>query len=179
MSDTPEGAWEGWTPAEIKKKFVKVYKLADGKYDALAENCEIPAGAVLLDPQPKRKRKLSGNPHAATNESLAKLEKQYPDLINWACYYAVQIAKANLTVHSREVRAKMADVGLVSDDSGPEHWMGAVFKRLKREDVLVETNNRYKYTSESRGIHEREVKIWALKNNADTSKYNEKPTRGK
>ncbi len=177
MSDTPEGAWVGWTPSEIKKKFVQVYKLADGKYDAIAGNCDIPEGAVLLDPQPKRKP--SGDPHAATNATMKQLESQYPDLINWACHFAVQIAKANLTVHSREVRAKMADVGLVNDNSGPEHWMGAVFKRLKSDNVLVETSNRYKYTSESRGIHEREVKIWALKNGADTSKYDTKPTRGK
>lgn len=170
---TPEDAWGDWTPPQIKKKFIKVYRLPDGTYDAIPDNCDVPAGSVVLDPQPKRK--VTGDPHQGTSATMAQLEERYPNKINWGCYYAVRIAKANLTVHSREVRAAMADAGILNDNSGPEHWMGAVFKRLKSEGILQETPHRYKYSSESRGIHEREVKIWALKQGVDTSKYNNKP----
>ena len=30
----------------IKKRFIKVYRLPDGTYDAIPDNCDVPAGSV-------------------------------------------------------------------------------------------------------------------------------------
>ena len=101
--------------------------------------------------------------------------RHHPNEIAWGCHIAVQIAKRTLTAHSRMVRAEMDRRALVSDVSGPEFWMGAVFKTLKDAGILKETGQRFKYSDSSRGIHEREVKIWALVENADTTKYDKAP----
>ena len=173
MARTPEEAWSGWTLRDIKRLFVAVYRLADGNYEAIAQNGPVPDGAVRLEPQPKFP--TSGNPHEGTNVALAKLEAEHPIKIAWGCYLAVQFAKKNLTVHSREVRTALEARNIVGMNTGPEHWLGAVFKRLKKDNVLKETGQKYKYSDAARGIHEREVKSWALVENADTSKYDKEP----
>lgn len=174
MALTPEQAWSGWSAKEIKKHFVAVYKMSDGTYGALGARGHIPEGAVRLDPQPPRP--TSGNPHEGTNIAMAKLESEHPQKINWGCYFAVKIAKKNLTVHSRQVREAMLGQGVIEQNGGPEHWLGAVFKRLAKEGILSKTGHKYKYSDAERGIHEREVTIWGLVENADITKYEKEPT---
>ena len=173
MHKDPTAAWSGWTPKDVNRHKVAVYRLPDGTFDAIAANGYVPKGAVLLDPQPPFP--TSGDPHEGTRVAMKKLEAEHPIKIAWGCFCAVQIAKKNLTVHSREVRAEMERRGIIGPNTGPEHWLGAIFKRLKKDGELRETGQKYKYSSTERGIHEREVKIWALTENADTSKYNKEP----
>lgn len=170
---TPEAAWADWTRKDVQKYGVRVYKLADNTYEAFPRNATVPDGAVELHPQPKRP--VSTDPHSGSRVALAKLASDHPHEIAWGCHIAVQIAKRSLTVHSRMVREEMERRGLVSNVSGPEFWMGAVFKTLKSAGILKETGQRFKYSDASRGIHEREVKIWALVEFADTEKYDTAP----
>jgi len=171
---TASDAWTGWTPQDIKKHKVAVYQLPDGTFEAFAAKAPKPVGAVRLDPQPARP--TSGDPHEGTRVAMKKLEAMHPLEIAWGCHLAVAIAKKNLTVHSRMMRQTMADRGMLALDTGREHWTGAVFKRLSKEGILRNTGQKFKYSDAERGIHEREVTIWALVEGADTSKYDNAPT---
>lgn len=170
---TPEKAWSGLQLKDVKRHKFAIYRLADGTFDAISVKAPLPVGAVRLDPQPKFP--TSGDPHEGTNVALKKLEAMHPKEIAWGCHIAVQIAKKNLTVHSREVRREMEKRGLLSLDTGAEFWLGAVFKRLQRDKVLHSTGQKYKYSDAERGIHEREVKIWALVEGVDTTPYETPP----
>jgi hypothetical protein len=52
----------------------------------------------------------------------------------------------------------MAELGLLSDVSEGEFWLGSVF----RDTRFVPTGDKYIYSDEARNIHEREVKWWKL-----------------
>lgn len=168
----PSLALSGWSPKEIKKHKVSVYKLADGTFEAFASNQDVPEGAECLSPQPKIK--TSGDPREGTRVALKKLESQYPDHIKWGCYVAVQWAKKRLTVHSRTVRDEMERLGLLKTNE-PEFWLGAVFNKLKREKIIGPTGQSFTYSDAERGIHERTIKVWGLVENCDTSAYNDEP----
>ena len=168
----PIAAWSGWSPKEVKKHRVSVYKLADGTFEAFAGNSDIPAGAELLSPQPKMK--TSGDPHEGTRVALKKLESQYPGHVAWACHLAVMRAKERLTVHSRDVRDEMERRGMLKPHE-PEFWLGAAFNRLKRDLILKPTGQNMTYSDASRGIHERTIKIWGLVEHAPTGPYEIEP----
>lgn len=172
-AQTPEGAWAGWTPKDVKKHKVAVYKLTDGTFEAFAHVAKVPAGAERLNPQPEFP--TSGDPHEGTRVAMKKLEASHPKHIAWGCYAAIKIAKKRMTVHSRDTWDELGRLGIVDASSGAAFWLGAVFKRLKDEGLLKETGQKYKYSDASRGIHEREVKIWALVEGADTKAYDEPP----
>ena len=166
---TAEAAWAGWTPKDVKKHKVAVYKLADGTFEAFARVGKLPQGATRCEPQPEFP--TSGDPHEGTRVAMKKLEASHPLHIQWGCYAAILIARKNLTVHSRAVWEKLGQLGVVDQSTGPAFWLGAVFKKLKTEGLLRDTGQKYKYSDASRGIHEREVKIWALTENAQTRAY--------
>lgn len=172
MARTPEAAWSGWTQKDVKRLFVGVYRLSDGSFDAFPANA-VPPGAVRLSPQPPFP--TSGNPHEGTQIAMKKLEAEHPIKIAWGCYFAIKIAKQNLTVHTREIRAAMEARGIIGPDTGPEYWLAAVPTRLRREGLLRDTGQKYKYSNAARNIHERGITIWALVENADTSKYDKEP----
>lgn len=166
---TPEEAWNGWTPKDIKRHLVSVYKLTDGTYEAFAGKAQIPDGAEHLKPQPKRP--TSGDPHEGTRVAMKKLESEHAWEVSWGCHVAVEIARKNMTVHSREVRRELETRGILGPDGGKEHWLGAVFHRLKADKILEATSQFYRYSDAERGIHERKVTIWQLVEGADCSKY--------
>jgi len=174
-SATPEAAWSGWTTSDIKKHKVAVYKLADNTYEAFAGKAPIPKGAEYLSPQPKRP--TSGDPHEGTRVAMKKLESEHAWEVSWGCHVAVLLARQNLTVHSREVRKELERRGILGPDGGKEHWLGAVFHRLKADKILSATQQFHRYSDQERGIHERKVTIWQLVEHADCSKYLAEPPK--
>jgi hypothetical protein len=172
--DTPQEAWKQWTSADVKKFKVSMYRLADGKYQGFVPGASVlPPTAVRLKPQPAYPR--DKDPRQGTKQALQKLEAKHPRQIEWACYCAVQIAQKNLTVHSRAVREEMERRELIGADTGAEFWLGAAMSKLTKLGILKSTGSKYKYSDSSRGIHEREVTIWALVDGADTSYFDEEP----
>ena len=172
--DTTDEAWKQWTPSDVKKYKVAVYQLHSGKYVAFVKaSNQIPKGAQLLRPQPRYPR--DKDPRQGTKQALQKLEAKHPKQIDWACHIAVQIAMRNLTVHSRAVREEMERRDLIGPDTGSEFWLGAAMNKLARLGVLKSSGSKYKYSDSSRGIHEREVTIWALVDGADTAYFEEEP----
>lgn len=165
---TPSEAWRQWTRADAKKLKASMYKLADGSYAVYVVNSNrIPPGAVRMKPQPP----YPADPRAGTKEALGKVEARHAGVVREACVVAVEIAKRKLTVHSREVREAMVSRGLLDPEAGPEHWLGAAIHRLAKEGILEKSGHTYKYTDAERGIHERTVSIWQLKDGADTRAY--------
>jgi hypothetical protein len=172
---TPEAAWSGWTPKDVKRRRVAIYKLKDGTFEAFAGIAKIPEGAERLDPQPSLP--TSGDPHEGTRVAMKKLESQHPLMIQWGCHVAVVIAKRRMTVHSRDVWEEMLRQKLVEPHSPPPHWMGAVFHHLKNEKILTSTGQTFKYSDASRDNHERKITIWALVENANTGSYDAPPAQ--
>lgn len=105
-----------------------------------------------------------------TREAMVRLKASKPLHIQWGMHYAVKIAMRKLTVHSREVWDEMAK-DEVLPKQGSAFWLGAVFRELKDLGVLVKTGLRYKYSDETRNIHEREVHLWQLNDKADLTPY--------
>lgn len=122
-------------------------------------------------PPPTTPEPLPGD---ATRAAMAGLVTKHAKLVEWGCFFAVKIAMAQLTVHSRQVRDAMAAEGLIGE--GKEHWLGAVFHELKTAGVLKHEGGWYKYVDPKRGIHERTVKQWVLVETADLTKYRQHPT---
>lgn len=165
---TPEEAWRVWSREDVKKFKIAMYRLKDGTYVAYVVNAKVPPGASRLKPQPAYP---SDDPREGTREALKKVEARHGEQVRWACYAAVEIAKRKLTVHSREVRDALVQKGLLDETAGPEHWLGAAMHRLNKEGILEKSGHTYKYTDASRGIHERTVTVWQLREGADTSRY--------
>lgn len=171
---TPQEAWKQWTQTDVKKYKVAMYQLANGKYLAFVKvSNQIPKDAVLVRPQPPYPR--DKDPRQGTKQAMQKLEAKHPAKIDWACHFAVQIAKKNLTVHSRAVRDEMERRGLIGPDTGSEFWLGAAMNKLAQQGILSKSGHSYKYSDSSRGIHERTVAIWALVDGADTEYYDTEP----
>lgn len=110
-----------------------------------------------------------------TREAMVRLKASKPLHIQWGMHYAVKIAMRKLTVHSREVWDEMAKDGVLPAH-GSAFWLGAVFRELKDLGILVKTGLRYKYSDETRNIHEREVHLWQLNDKADLTPYRIAPT---
>lgn len=109
-----------------------------------------------------------------TKEAMAKLLVKHSDKIAWGCYYAIQIVIKKASVHSREVRERMFNEGLIGE--GKEHWLGTVFHKLKEEKVLEWNGHTYTYSDRERNINERTVKCWELVENSNYHAYLERPT---
>lgn len=172
--NTPEEAWKQWSPTDVKKFKVSMYKLANGKFIAFVRVSNmIPKDAVRMKPQPAYPR--DKDPRQGTKQALQKLEAKHPHQIAWACHIAVKIAQKNLTVHSRAVREEMERRELIGPDTGAEFWLGAAMSKLAKLGILKSTGSKYKYADSSRGIHEREVTIWALVDGANTEYFDEEP----
>lgn len=165
---TPQDAWRQWTRSDIKKLKASMYQLTDGRFAVYVVNSNrIPDGAKRMKPQPP----YPVDPRAGTREALVKVEARHAGAVRDACVVAVEIAKRKLTVHSREVREAMVAKGLLDTEAGPEHWLGAAIHRLAKEGILEKSGHTYKYADAARGIHERTVTVWQLKEGADTSRY--------
>ena len=166
---TPAEAWQQWTRADAKKLRASMYMTKEGRFVVYVVSSNlIPPGAKRMKPQPPYP---STDPRAGTREALGKVEARHTGAVHDACVAAVEIAKRKLTVHSREVREAMLANGTLDPAGGPEHWLGAALNRLSREGVLERSGHSYKYTDAERGIHERTVTVWQLKEGADTTKY--------
>lgn len=171
---TPQEAWLAWSRADVKKFKVAMYKLANGQFAAYVNASNtIPPGAVRMSPQPPYPR--SKDPREGTKQAMQKLEAKHTPYIDWACHLAVQLARKNLTVHTRAVREEMERRNLVGPDTGAEFWLGASMNKLAKMGILERSGHTYKYSDSSRGIHERTVTVWQLKDDADTSYYDEEP----
>jgi len=94
----------------------------------------------------------------STGEAMDVLTAKHHREIQLARHVAAVIALARGTVHSRQVRWVLYQLGLIT---GNEHefWIGAVFRDPK---VFHWTENYYSHSSASRNIHERTVKVWEL-----------------
>lgn len=110
-----------------------------------------------------------------TKTAMAELKRAHPLRIQWGMHYAVKIALRKLTVHSREVWEALLADQIITED-GKAFWLGAVFRELKDAGILVKTGNRYKYSDEKRNIHEREIALWQLNDQADLTPYRIAPT---
>lgn len=167
---TTDEAWRNWTKANVKKFKVSMYARYTGEaleYEAFAGNASPPAGYIRMATQPAYP--ASDDPRAGTKEAMAALDSKYSGLIQKACCIAVELARKNLTTHSRDVRREMAARGLVGYD-GREFWLGRAFNKLAAEGIFKEVG-RFKYSDETRNIHERNIALWALVDGADASKY--------
>lgn len=146
-----------------------MYRLADGRYAVYVVNSNlIPAGAQRMKPQPPYP---ATDPRGETKEALGKLEARHAGIVRDACKVAVRLAKEKLTVHSREIRDALVAEGKLDPESGPEHWLGAAIHKLAKEGILERSGHTYKYSDAGRGIHERTITIWQLKEGADTERY--------
>jgi hypothetical protein len=110
-------------------------------------------GLFAEPPQPLVRR--SGKTRS-TAEAMDVLVKHRRELIERGRAVAVEIARRGGTVHSRQVRAAMADQ--LNPDDG-ETWLGAVFNcRLFRW-----TGEFHSYGDDGRNCHDGHVvKIWRL-----------------
>lgn len=115
-----------------------------------------------------------------TEGAMKLLNATHADKIAWASHLAVKLAKANLSVHSRMVRAEMVKEGIIPETGGgKEFWLGAVFANLRDEGVL-EKAGFISYGDASRNIHERQIAVWKLTKNHDAmKKYADAPPRPK
>ena len=60
-----------------------------------------------------------------TEGAMKLLNATHADKIAWASHLAVKLAKANLSVHSRMVRAEMVKEGIIPETGGgKEFWLG-------------------------------------------------------
>lgn len=175
---TTDDAWREWTPAEVKKHYVAIWKLPDGQFEGFMDIANnIPAGAVKMSPQPPYPH--SDDPTAGTRKAIAKLKAKHPGKIHQACCIAVELCRKNLTVHSRMVREEMARRGLIGPDTGREFWLGAAMTKLANEEILAPTHDQYKYSDSSRGIHERKVQIWKWNASPNAANYPPLPANTK
>jgi hypothetical protein len=168
---TADAAWLRWSREDVKRLRIAIYQLADGTFVGLPSTAPRPPGSQRLKPQPAYPTTPTDDPREGTREAMKTLETRYPDEIRHACQIAVEIARRKLTVHSREVREEMERRKLIGADTGNEYWLGAAMNRLAREKILERTGHTYKYTDAARGVHERTVTIWQLREGADTTAY--------
>jgi hypothetical protein len=96
-----------------------------------------------------------------TSQAAKLLNRHRGNLITKARAIAIDLAKANGTVHSREVRAEMDKQGHLTNPALADHWLGVVF----RSSVFVWTGQYFSYRDDSRNVHERTVKVWKLREN--------------
>lgn len=94
----------------------------------------------------------------STGEAMDVLTAKHHYLIMMARYVAVVIALARGTVHSRQVRWVLYQLGIIVGDEH-EFWLGTVFRDPK---VFKWTRDWYSHSSTSRNIHERTVKVWEI-----------------
>lgn len=170
---TTDDAWRQWTRTDVKKFKVSVYLLINGSYQAFVKASNmIPKDAIKLKPQPPYPR--DNDPRMGTKQAMEQLEGKHPREVDWACYFAVQLILRNLTTHSRAVREEMERRGLV-DANASEFWLGAAMNKLARLGILEKSGHTYKYSDSSRGIHERTITVWQLKDGANTKEFEKEP----
>jgi len=166
-------AWRQWSKSDIKRFKVAMYHRATAEgleYEAFVANANlIPTGFVKMAKQPSYPS--DSDPREGTKGAMKHLEAAHPERVKQAAAIAVAQAKKNLTTHSRSVRKEMEDKGLLDTSTGSEHWLGAVFAQLAHAKVLEKSGHTFKYSDSSRGIHERTVTVWQLRDGADTSAY--------
>lgn len=105
-------------------------------------------------PRTRRPRRKT----ASTQEAMECLAKAQGSLIERAREEAVCIARQVGEVHSRAVRERLEQLGLV-DPSSRDHWLGAVF----RDERFRWSGRYYSYSDRRKNVHERTIKIWVLK----------------
>lgn len=96
-------------------------------------------------------------PFSSTEEAMNALESAHGDLIERARQEAVNLCKQHGFVHSRMVRNRMNELGLLSHKRG-EFWLGSVF----RSPMFKWNGTYFTYSDESRNVHERTIKVWVL-----------------
>lgn len=101
---------------------------------------------------------------AASSEALREVEQGHAREVAIGRLYAVRHARQHGTFHTRDVWDAMVRDGHASDGSNDSpHWLGAV--PIRR--WFQKTDQVHKYSDERRGIHEREIKIWRLRDDVD------------
>jgi hypothetical protein len=116
----------------------------------------------------KAKRQQAARTQLTAIEAAAR----GPIDLNIASNAAIEACKKAIeenepTVHSREVRARMVEEGILDGYTGADFWLGTVFNSGPWEP----TGRRHKYTDNERNIHDREVRIWKLKEGAAADAY--------
>lgn len=104
-------------------------------------------------PKARRARRKTGS----TQEAMECLAEAHGSLIERAREEAVCIARQVGEVHSRAVRERLEQLGLV-DASSRDHWLGAVF----RDERFRWSGRYFSYRDLARNVHERTIKIWVL-----------------
>lgn len=94
----------------------------------------------------------------STRQAINVLKKTKSHLIAAGRAVAVEIALEQGEVHSRQMRAKMDERGMLPKGQS-EFWIGCIF----RHSDFVDTGKRYKYSDSKRNIHERVINVWRLK----------------
>lgn len=94
----------------------------------------------------------------STSQAAQLLARTRGTLIAKARQIAIDLAKANGTVHSRAVRAEMERLGHLRNPAIGDFWLGKVFQSPE----FAWTGHYFHYRDSSRNIHQRSVKVWKL-----------------
>jgi hypothetical protein len=98
----------------------------------------------------------------STAEAMSVLEEHRSNLIRYGRYVATEICRARGSVHSREVRQALEDMGMLAS-GGREFWLGSVFNASDFEW----SGSYFTYSNEARNIHERTIKVWRLRRGSE------------
>jgi len=73
---------------------------------------------------------------------------------------AMELCKKKGSTNTLEVRKEMERRDLLVGYTGKNHWTGAIFNQSK---VFEHTGDFISYSDPDRNIHEREIRVWQLK----------------
>lgn len=110
-----------------------------------------------------------------TSEAMKELENKHTTLLAWGRHIAVTFCRKNGTTHSKMVFDELIKRGL-ADPNKKAFYMGAIFNKLEKDGVIEWTKHYYKYSDPERNVHDREIKLWRLKDDSKPNDYDREPT---
>lgn len=96
----------------------------------------------------------------STEEAMDLLGEVRAELIARGREEAISLAEQYGFVHSRMVRLRLEELGLLGDTDIKDFWLGAIFNQNLRFKWSGEV---FTYEDRARNIHERTVKVWKLR----------------
>jgi hypothetical protein len=101
----------------------------------------------------------------STGEAMDLLEERRAELIARGREEAVLLAREHGFVHSRMVRERLEELGLLTDPDLKDYWLGPLFNN-PRFEKLSKTPD-HTYGSPVRNIHERAVHRWRARSDEE------------
>jgi len=96
----------------------------------------------------------------STEEAMDLLSEVRAELIARGREEAISLAEQHGLVHSRMVRLRLEELGLLGNADIKDFWLGAIFNRNPR---FKWSGEMFTYEDRARNIHERTVKVWKLR----------------